>query len=423
MNRASTTCAVVLCSALIFAGCNKHGDEARRGNEEEHAGEASQEALVAQTSELHLEERAAQACCITTETVSRRIIRSTFRVAARTVADPEASAHVGTPVAGRIRELRAQIGARVRAGDVLAVLDSPELGQAQSEYLEQRDAARIAKLPLDPLRGSYERARALLESSEGNAITRTEVDRREAELRNAEAELARAEAGIRAAENRLRALGVGPESIEQLARSGEIALEIELKSPLDGTVVEREATLGQFVAAGGEKLFVVADLTRMWVIADLPEARLSDVASGQQVRVEFPATGIASPGEILLFGTEVSPLTRTLPVRIALHGADERLRPGLLAEVEIEEGAQAGAGASLLAVPRDAIQTVGGRPVVFAAVNDEPWTFIAKPVVLGPAAGGYVGLLGGIEEGEQIVTQGAFYLKAELGKAAVAEQD
>ena len=423
MRHARTTLAIAIGWALVFAGCSGNGDESKAGSMEEEHAEGAHEERAAGAMELRLEEKAAKACGISTERVSRRTIRKTFRVAARTVSDPEASAHVGTSVAGRIRELRVQIGAPVHAGDVLAVLDSPDLGQAQSEYLTQRDAARIGKIPLDPLRNSYERAKTLLDTSEGHSITRTEVDRREAELRNAEADVARAEANLRAAESRLRILGMSRESIEELAATGDIAPEIELKSPVDGTVVEREATLGQFVTAGGEKLFVVADLTRLWVIADLPEARLADVALKQQVRVEFPAVGIESTGEILLFGAEVSPVTRALPVRIALHAADGRLRPGLLADVEIEEGSQADAGASFLAVPSEAVQVVGGGPVVFAAVTDEPCTFVARRVVLGPGTEGYVAVLGGIDEGDEIVTKGAFYLKADLGKAAAGDQD
>lgn len=423
MKYGSTACVVALGAVILVTGCGEHGDEPQVRESQEHAGEASHEEPSGHATELHLEEKAALACGISTEKVSRRTFRNTFRVAARSVPDPEASAHVGTPVAGRIRELRAQIGVRVHPGDVLAVLDSPELGEAQADYLQKSDAIRSARIPLDPLRSSYERAKALLESSAGGSMTRTEVERREVELRNAEAELGRAEAGQRAAENRLRVLGVSHEEFDRLARTGEIATTLELKCPVQGTVVDREATLGQFVSAGGEKLFVIADLTRLWVIADLPEARLADVALKQQVRVEFKAVGVESTGEVLLFGSEVSSVTRTLPIRIALRATDERLRPGLFADVEIDAGQKDGVAAQLLAVPRDAVQTVGGRPVVFAAVKDEPWTFVAKAVVLGPASEGHVAILGGIEEEDEIVVHGAFYLKADLGKAAFAEQD
>ncbi len=421
--RGSLRCAPLLVVAWL-GGCGHHDED--RAAAEPHAEEEPKDAAPAGTdhaAELHVEDKAALACGITTEKVSRRTIRKSFRVAARTVADPEASAHVGTSIAGRVRELRARIGDEVKTGAVLAILDSVDLGQAETEYLRERDASRIAQIPLEPLKSSYERAKALLESSGGRSITLAEVQRREIDLRAAEAELARAESGARAAERRLQVLGLSKDAVERLATSGDIDTAVELKSPVDGTVTEREATLGEFVAAGGERLFVVTDTSRLWVMADLPEAHLADVVLKQPVRVEFPAVGVAGEGAILLFGAEVSAVTRTLPMRIAIQSPDDRLRPGLLADVEIAVGNATETESELLAVPQDAVQTVGGRPVVFAAVKDEPFTFVARPVTLGPAANGFVAILGGLAEGDDVVTHGAFYLKADLGKSAAADED
>jgi cobalt-zinc-cadmium efflux system membrane fusion protein len=321
-------------------------------------------------------------------------------------------AHVGTPLAGRVTTLQGRVGDRVAAGDVLMVVDSPELGQAQSDYLKARIDAASAEPAVALARSAWERGKALQEQGR---LSLTEAQQREAEFRAAEATLAVAQGALAATESRLKLLGLTDEVIATLAKGEPINPRFEIRAPIGGEVVAGDVTLGEQVGPDDHELFVIADLTTVWVLADVPETRLGEIGSGSAAVVRVAALGDrAIRGRVSHVAPSLDPATRTGTARIEIHDPPAALRPGVFARVSIETG---GKGGTSLAVPDAAVQTVEGEPSVFVPVAGEPNTYARRPVKLGRRVGEFVAVESGLREGEPVVVSGSFILKAELGKS------
>lgn len=380
---------------------DEHGHDEGGGDEHGHGhGEEGEHA-----DEAKLTPEAIKRYGIKVEAAMKQPLLGTFAAAARVSYNTEAIAHVGSLVSGRISEIKARLGDSVKKGDVLLIIESPELGEVQSDFRSKRAAVQAA-------RSGYERASKLLKESQGIALT--EVQKRELELKSAEA-------GASAAESTLRLFGFTPQAIESLAKSGNIDSRYPVHAPLSGKVVERNATLGERVGPDRDSLFVVADTSTLWVIADVPEGRLKDVGIGSPARVKVPALPEQTfEGAVILVSPVLEQTTRTTAVRIEVKDERLLLKPGMFAQAEIASP-EAAAGA-MLAVPLEAVQTVEGGPAVFVPVKGEENTFAKRAVGVGPAVGGLVPVLSGLKEGEQVVTAGTFILKAELGKSGAAHE-
>lgn len=355
-------------------------------------------------------------------TAKSQTLTATLVAPARVSFNGEQMAHVGSAVEGRVKELSVRIGQTVSKGDPLLVIDSPELGEAQSGYLQKRTALEVAGPAVELAQESFERAQKLYDEKQGIALT--EVQRRKGEYQAARGALRLAEAILKAAENRLHLLGMDEPAVEVLAQSGEVAPAYTIRAPIDGRVVEREITLGELVGPDKEKLLVLADLHPIWVLADVPEAQLRQVTVGSTARVTVPSVSAeAVGGKVAYIQPEIDPSTRTARVRIEVPNEQAVMLPGMFATVEIAAGSSAGSASEpVVAVPEEAIQNVEGEPAVFVPVEGEPNTFAKRAVGVGRPVGGMVPVLAGLKEGEKYVASGSFLLKAELGKAGAAHE-
>lgn len=385
--------------------------EAREGGDDEgHAEEAKLSAEAVRQNGVRI------------SPVGMHVLTPTFVAPARVVYNAEAMAHIGTPVTGRVAELSVRIGDEVKKGDVLLVLQSPELVEAQSEYLQRLTAARTAAPAVDIAKSTFDRAERVRAETKGG-IALSEVQKRQAELKAADATLQAAQTAVTAAQSRLHQLGMAPPAIEAMGRSGRTDPRYPILAPISGRVVEREVTLGELVDPQQESLLVLADLSTVWVLADVPETRGRDLTVGAQARVLVPGDDRRTlEGIVTFLAPAIDPDTRTVPVRIVVRRVDATLRPGMFVQAEIVVTRPGSAAEAVLAVPEAAIQTVEGRPSVFVPVAGEENTFAARPVMAGPAVGGMVPILEGLEAGEQIVVAGSFILKAELGKGSAAHE-
>jgi RND family efflux transporter MFP subunit len=187
-------------------------------------------------------------------------------------------------------------------------------------------------------------------------------------------------------------------------------------APIDGMVIDREATLGELVSPEREALLVLADTSILWVLADVPEVRLAAVTKGAAAIVTVPAVG-GDPisGDVSYIAPEVDAATRSARVRVELHNGHLPIRPGMFAQVELA-AASGAAATQVLAIPEEAVQTIEGTSVVFVPVEGEDGVFAPRPVKVGPPVGGMVPVLDGIADGQILITAGSFVLKAELGK-------
>jgi len=393
-----------------------------------HAGDGSDSGHV---DEVTLTADAVQRSGIVVAKAQAAVLQPTVFAPARVAFNTEAMAHVGSPLHGRVSELKARVGDSVRAGDDLLAIESIELGEAQAEFLQRRNAVQAAGPAVELARVALERGRALREKSQG--ITLAELQRREAEHKAAMAAQRSAETAAVAAEARLRVLGMGAAQVEALASTGKVDPRQVVRAPIAGTVVQREATLGELVGPDRDALFVIADTGTLWVLADVPEARIGGIAVGNKAWLTIGAPAAAGAvdaggpiaGAVSFIAPLVDPATRTVQVRIdapSRAGGRVTLRPGMFAQAEIAEAGPGEHPEPQVAVPEDAVQLVEGGPAVFVPVKDEPNTFAKRALTIGKPVGGMVPVLAGLAAGEDFVVHGAFVLKAELGKGSAAHE-
>lgn len=356
------------------------------------------------------------------ETASLYRLGPSFIAPARVAFNAEAIAHIGSTLPGRVVELAVRLGDVVTKGDLLLVVESPQLGEAQSDYLQKLIAAQTTIATVDLAKNALDRAQRLYDENRGIALD--EVQKREVEFKVAQASLRTAESTAVAAENKLHVLGMTQEAVEAIKVSGEVNPRFPIVAPISGEVVEREVTLGELVNPEREKLLVLANVEILWVLADVPEAHLPELAQGAKAWIN---AGSLDPhkheGQISYVAPMIDPHTRTVSVRVAVECEDRSLKPGMFVEVEIASTDRNNPEpAPVIAVPDIAVQTVEGETSVFVPVPGEENTFAKRAVSVGKAVAGLVPVYRGLVEGEAYVASGSFLLKADLGKATAEHQ-
>lgn len=320
-------------------------------------------------------------------------LESIKEVAGRIEANDRLVTRIGASVTGRVTEVLVEVGDRVQPGQALARVASPELAQAQMAYLRAHSASALADR-------AVERARQLFQA---DVIGSAELQRRESEQSVARAEQ-------RATQDQLRLLGIPAEALSRLRDQGVLHPHAEVVSSLSGVVIERKVSNGQ-VAQPGDPLFTVADLSRVWVVGDLPEQTARTVQVGQRVDIEVPALGGRQlSGKIVHVGDTVSPETRTVPIRTQVDNAGRELKPQMLATMRIRSES-----APTLVVPADAVVREGDKDHVF--VKKDAHSFQLTPVELGTAVGSWRPVLRGVQAGQDIVAHGAFHMNNERKRA------
>jgi cobalt-zinc-cadmium efflux system membrane fusion protein len=300
-------------------------------------------------------------------------------------------AEIGPLIAGRIVSIKAQVGERVQAGQVLAELESFEVGQAQAAYLTARATSLAAQANL-------RRERELAE--------RKVSSEREREL--AEAAAITEQAQLAAATQRLRALGLRQVDIRQTSENR--AGIVPLYSPIDGTIITRSISLGQAVQPATDA-FAVANLSQLWVQLDLFEKDLPYVHADQRAEIRTEVyPGRTFPARVAYIGQVIDEKTRTAPVRIEFDNHEGLFRPGQFVTATLQ-GDPSRVTSEVLAVPRKAVLTVDGKPLVF--VQDGPG-FGKRGIELGASGGQMIEVRSGLAVGDKIAVDGGFLLKSEL---------
>ncbi len=304
--------------------------------------------------------------------------------------DANLVSHIGPKTAGRLVTLRADLGQRVVPGQPLAILESAEIGSTRAELHQWEELLKIAQ-------ENYERERRLEEQG---------ISSRK-ELLEAQAEMRRAQAAVSSAAERLRVLGASHGD-----EAGEGALFI-ITAPFAGVVVEKHASRGEVVGPE-DRIFTVADLSRVWIELDIFERNLAQVALGQPVTVTTAAyPGRRFPARIVYVGDVIDVERRTVRARVEVNNPGGSLKPGMFTTALIDIGG----GNRIIVVPRDAVQEVEGRQIVWVP-GARPGEFRMQPVELGASVDDQrVQIRSGLTEGQQIVVAGAFTLKAEHSRA------
>lgn len=373
-------------------------------------------AAAAHEDEVTLTVAAIEQNKIKVEAAGKQPLGEVYTVPARIAYNTEQMAHVGTPVSGRVAQIKVKLGDTVKKGADLLVIDSPALGEAQSDFLQKRTQVQVAQSALEVAQTASERAKRLYD---GKGIALGEYQKREGDFKAARGALRSAEAALTAAENTLHLWGISQAEIGRLVKTGEINPRYTVRAPLGGNVIKREATLGEIVGPDREALLVLADMGTLWVLADVPENTIHRIASGAPAIVDVESLkGQNYQGKVTYIAPELDKSTRTGQVRVEVPDGNTPLKPGMFAQVHLTLGHQPGKDkTALIAVPEAAVQTYEGGPCVFVEVPGEPNTFAKAAVKVGPAMGQMVPVLSGLEEGKRYVAAGSFIIKAELAKA------
>ena len=318
---------VIKCS-LLMSAASCHRADAEAAAEKKPA--TTQAADGDEGPKVKLDPKAIEKFHITFKEVDAQPWQPTFVVPARVGLNSEAMANVGPPVPGRVADIKVKLGDVVKKGDELLAIMSNDLGEAQSDYLMKRTNVAAATAAVEPAKTGYDRAKALFDKSEG--ISLSEVQKREAEWRAAAAALVSAKEALNASMRKLQLLGMSPNSITALSDSGALEPRYVIHASIAGQVIDRNVTLGQFVSPDKEPLLVLADLATLWVIADVPQQQLKNVALGAKVRVTAAGGGEGIEGSVAYIAAAVDPATRTVQVRVTIKGGQASLRPGVAAE-------------------------------------------------------------------------------------------
>lgn len=332
--------------------------------------------------------------------VGEGILARTLTVPGVITPDSNRIARVAAKVVGTVVQLNQQLGDPVAKDEVVAVLDSREVAEAKSEYL-------AAQVNFDLQKTLFERTQALFQSkfTPENQFLRAKTTFAEAQLR---LELAR---------HKLSALSVSEKEIKYLSREVTSLQRYEIRSPIEGRVVERLVSLGSPVGGEGQlkEIYVVADLSSVWIELAVPTGDLSTIKEGQPVAISTGAGGEPSEGKIVFISPMLNQETRSARVIAAVENKDMAWRPGsyVTARVVVEQQP------INLRVPRAALQTIGGEQVVFVRTADG---FEKREVVLGKGDDQAVEIVFGLDPGEVVAVSNSFVLKAELGKAEAEHQ-
>ncbi len=303
---------------------------------------------------------------------------------ARVAFDERLLATIGPPVQGRVASVDVVTGDKVKKTDVLLTIHSPDIANSQAQVAEARTARILAEHTMS-------RTAALVK--EGAAS--------QAELQTAQAQLAQTRDEERRASSSLAAVG-----------GGDGSADYRLRSPIDGIVVERNVMVGNEVHVDQQDpLLRVADLSKVWVIADLYEQDLPLVKQGAEATVFVPALPEGKfEGKITYVGDIVDQVTRAIRTRIEIDNPNNLLRPGMFAQVEVRTQAP-----GAVEVPTSAV--LARRDQFFVFIQQTDGSYKQREVKLGEQQGSHVMLLDGVKNGDLVVTQGAILLDAEANEA------
>ncbi len=391
-----------LCAALQLAGCNKSKPELTERSAPSSSSAAApassahvdEEAHEALPKRLTLSPEVVREARIRTEPASNQILAETLSLPGEVTADPDKLATVASPVAGRLERVSFHEGSTVKKGDALATLRVPDIARAKADHAASQAKALAA-------RGNSDRLNEL--AAKGLASQQ--------EVMSAAADADALQAQSRAADELLRAIGAGSEAINST---------LTLRAPLSGVVIARNAVVGQPVSAD-QTLATIADLSEAWFLGRVFEKDLERLKTGTRAEVRLNAYAERRfEGTVEYIGRQIDPTARTLTARIRIQNDAGLLSVGLFGTAFVETAAR-NAGTPVLVVAQTAVVNIGDRPVVF--VREADGDFLVHEVVLGARALGKAQIVSGLREGENVVVDGAFTLKALVLKSTFGEED
>ena len=436
----------------LFLRSNGNGATAVNVNTETAAGEAEHGAEEGE--EVKLTPEALAAAGLEIEGVTQRPAVSLIKTTGTVETNQQQTQQASALVSGRVERVNVGQGDVVRAGAVMAVISSPEVAEMHGKLREAETRLRLAeralqrvqraenrvsviqaKAKLDEAEATLRRTRKLIElgAGAGKDLIAAEANFKTAkaeyeyqnnisvnrEVQQAQAEVETARVDVGHLRQSLQTLGDPVATQARDTHTTDISL-VTLRAPVSGTVVERLVNAGAGIQAG-VPLFTIANISTVWVIANVPESEVGKVRVGIPAEVRSAALGeTAMAGRVNYIDPRLNEETRTARVRIELANPGERLKAGMFVEVGFEAGTAA-AGGEELVIPSTAVQRIENRSVVFIPKDDEPGAFAVREVELGGEVEGYHRVISGLKLGDKVVTKGSFILKTQRLKGEMGE--
>lgn len=343
---------------------------------------------------------------IAVEVVQKRFVAGEVKSPGKVAFNSNQISPVLPQFSGRLIKLNAEVGQTVRAGQILGSIETPDIVQPQADYQQALANKRTVETTLEHAAHTRERDERL---AKVEAIPLREFQDAQTDEKHAREDLGRAEQAIAAARSKLQTLHFSDADIKTLEAGGKVlSREVPLVAPIGGTITERKAGLGQVVQPGGDALFQIANLSNVWINAEVYEDQMAKLRVGLPVSVETPAY----PGEhftarVEQIGSTVDSDKHTIAVRGVLSNPAGRLKPGMYVTVSLGGVSNAEA----ITVPATAIVTEADKRAVF--IETAPNKYEKREVVVGSEQEGAVVIKSGIREGERVVTKGGLLVAAE----------
>jgi len=394
---------IMACSPGSWGGGHDHGEDPGQDPDHDHG------------HEVHVEPELAGTWGLEVALPGRTDVVTEVELPGALCTNENRTARVGPLVAGQIARVNVDLGERVQAGQILAMLNAPEFTQAQTAFLRAFAQAELS-------REDFERAVALRERQ---AIEERELRRRRSLYEQSVAEL-------KASELLLQSLGMEEDWLREISGAPSLSLPPEghgtvepllpIRSPLGGVVLSRDAVMGDHVEPGGI-LFTVTDLNTLWAWLDAYEHQLPSLSPDAEVVIRTHLLpGQDFPGRITVISDQVDQELRTVQVRVEVPNPAGLLKPNMYIQglLRVREP-----GEERIVVPPESLLLLDGHQVVFVEKppehGEEHRVFEAREVTPGELLSVGRVILAGLDGTEQVVTRGAFILKSEITKAAGAD--
>jgi cobalt-zinc-cadmium efflux system membrane fusion protein len=352
---------------------------------------------------FHYTPTPAEWASLTIQPVTERAFRAEHVTEGKIAVDEDRSTPVFSPYAGRVTKLLARPGDSVTQGQALFVIEAADNVQAQNDFVAANSALNKARSALDLAELQDKRAKDLFE---GKAVPLKDYQQTQATLIQAQNDLRSSQTALEAARNKLRILGLTDEVITAFQDKGRINPETTIFSPIKGTVVQRKIGPGQYVNAGSsDPVFVIGDLSTVWLTAFVRETDAANVSVGQEIAFNV----LALPGRTLsarinYVAAAIDPATRRLMVRATVDNKDGQLKPEMFANVTIYSANDHPA----IGVPKQALIYEGDQVRVWVAHDDK--SIELRQIKPGLINGDLVEVIGNLKPGEQIVTKGSLFI-------------
>jgi cobalt-zinc-cadmium efflux system membrane fusion protein len=340
---------------------------------------------------------------LTIQPVTERAFRAEHVTEGKIAVDEDRSTPVFSPYAGRVTKLLARPGDRVVQGQPLFVIEAADTVQAQNDFIAAMTGLNKARSALDLAQLQHKRAKDLFE---GKAVPLKDYQQAEATLSQAQNDLRSTQTALEASRNKLRILGFTDEAVSTFQEMGRINPETTILAPIAGTVVQRKIGPGQYVNSGAsDPVFVIGDLSTVWLTAFVRETDASNVSVGQEIAFNVLALpGRPLKARINYVSAAIDPATRRLLVRATIDNKDGLLKPEMFANVTIYSASDHPA----IGVPKQALIYEGNQVRVWVAHEDK--SIELRRIKTGLTNGDLVEVEGNLKPGEQIVTKGSLFI-------------